>query len=179
MTTRTNVILIGLRGSGKSTTGRLIAKELGHAFVDLDDATALEMDATDAGAAIRDHGIDAFRRAEARALERELDADATVLALGGGTPTAPGAAQLIRNAYRRTETRVLYLRAEPETLLRRIESDETDRPALVGGPPLAEIRQLFEERDPLYRELADEVIDADTLAPADVAERVARALDPC
>jgi len=179
VSTRTNVILIGLRGSGKSTTGRLIARELGHAFVDLDDATALELNAPDAGAAIREHGIEAFRRAETRALERELDTNATVLALGGGTPTAPGAARLLRGADRRNRTRVLYLRAEPETLLRRIESDTTDRPALVGGRPLAEIRQLFEERDPLYRELADEIIDADTLDPEDVAELVARALDPC
>ncbi len=179
MTVRTNVILMGLRGSGKSTTGRLLARELGHAFVDLDDSTARELDAKDAGTAIREHGIDAFRRAESRALERELDADATVLALGGGTPTAPDAARLIRDAHRRHNTRVLYLRAEPETLLRRTQADATDRPALVGGHPLAEVRELFEERDPLYSELADEIIDADTLDPADVAERLARALDPC
>lgn len=153
-----NLILIGLRASGKSTLGQLLAQELGRDFVDLDRIVAQQMDASGPGEVIEREGIEAFRFAETEALRSVLEHTGRVVALGGGTPTAPGAAGLLREA----DAHILYLRATPETLRSRLrESDNTDRPALVGDDALEEVQILFEQRDPLYRELAESVVHVD------------------
>lgn len=155
------MVLIGLRGSGKSTLGARLAADLRRPFVDLDDRTARALRHDTAGAALRAVGIDGFRAAEAQALEAELGEPGIVLALGGGTPTAPGAAEMIRQAKTRGAVQVVYLRAEPSQLAERLVAPGApDRPALVGDDPVSEIRTLFEQRDPLYRELADGVLHA-------------------
>jgi shikimate kinase len=85
-----------------------------------------------------------------------------VLALGGGTPTAPGAADLLRERAAAGSVRLLYLRASAETLAGRLTAaGGPDRPALVGDDPVSEITVLFERRDPLYRELADSTLHLD------------------
>ena len=153
-----NLILIGLRASGKSTLGRLLAQELGRDFVDLDRVVSQKMNATGPGEVIEREGIEAFRFAETEALRAVLETPNQIIALGGGTPTAPGAAELLRDA----DARIVYLRATPETLRARLtESDNTDRPALVGSDVLDEVQILFEQRDPLYQDLAESVVHTD------------------
>tara|TARA_R110002072_G_scaffold42064_12_gene118180 strand:- start:134613 stop:135161 length:549 start_codon:yes stop_codon:yes gene_type:complete len=157
-----NLILIGLRASGKSTFGRRLADALGRAFVDLDDASAAVLDTTGAGEAIERHGIDAFRNAEAQALGTALQAADQVIALGGGTPTAPSCADMLEAAQHAKASRVIYLRALPETLRDRLaQADNTNRPPLVGGDVLDEVQTLFDQRDGLYRKLAESVIHTD------------------
>jgi shikimate kinase len=163
-------ILIGLRGSGKTTIGRKLALRLGRRFVDLDDRTPRFAGAKSVGEALRTLGEPAFRQAEARALFAALDEPGVVLALGGGTPTAPGAAERLRHAKSCDQAVVMYLRADADALRSRLEQDKaTDRPALMGNSALDEIPQLLAARDPLYRALADHIIevarsDAETLA---------------
>lgn len=153
-----NLILTGLRASGKSTLGRLLAQQLGRDFVDLDEVVAQRMDATGPGEAIERDGIDAFRAAETEALRSVLGTENQIIALGGGTPTAPGAAELLRESG----SRIVYLRANPETLRERMgASDNTDRPALVGDDALGEIETLFNQRDDLYRALAESIVHID------------------
>lgn len=156
------IVLMGLRGSGKSTLGRRLAERLGRAFVDLDDRTAALLGAADCGTALRTLGEERFRAAEADALRAALDEGAIVLALGGGTPTAPGAAGLLRDRIASGRAAAVYLRASVDTLAERLaESGGPDRPALVGDDPIAEIATLFERRDPLYRDLAGGVLHLD------------------
>jgi shikimate kinase len=160
------IVLMGLRGSGKSTLGRRLAERLGRRFVDLDDRTGAALGAASAGEALRTHGEPAFRAGETDALRAALDEPGIVLALGGGTPTAPGAAELLRErAAGGGGVRVLYLRASVETLASRLTAAAAaggpDRPALVGEDPVSEIAVLFERRDPLYRELASAVLHLD------------------
>lgn len=153
-----NLILIGLRASGKSTLGRLLAQRLGRDFVDLDDVVARRMGASGPGEAIARDGIDAFRAAETDALRSVLETPARVIALGGGTPTAPGAADLLRASG----AHLVYLRGSPETLRSRLrETDNTDRPALVGDDAIDEVRTLHEQRDAPYRSLAGSVVHID------------------
>ncbi|MBY0262467.1 MAG: hypothetical protein K2Q20_08995, partial [Phycisphaerales bacterium] len=85
------IVLIGLRGSGKSTLARLLAKRLGLIPVDLDDRTPGFAGQPTVAAVFANLGEPAFREAEARALRQALAEPGIVLALGGGTPTAPGA----------------------------------------------------------------------------------------
>lgn len=163
----TVIALMGLRGSGKSTLGRALAERLGRRFVDLDDRT-LARCAAHEGATIaevfRDIGEPAFRKAETAALREALGERDIVLALGGGTPIAPGAADDLREAQRRGEVWVCYLRCRPETLRRRLREAGgagADRPSLTGADPLDEIDEVHMRRDPLYRELADATLEED------------------
>lgn len=160
-----NLILIGLRASGKSTLGKLLAQHLGRDFIDLDHFVAHQMNASGPGEIIERDGIEAFRFAETEALRSVLESPNQIIALGGGTPTAPGAGELLRES----DARVIYLRGTPETLRDRLaQCDNTDRPAIVGSDVLDEVQTLFEQRDGLYRELAESVVHIDGVREASV-----------
>lgn len=152
----TAIALVGLRGSGKTTVGRLLARALSRPFVDLDDEVA-RLAGTSAGDLLARQGEDALRALELRALGQALErAPDAVLATGGGTPTRVEARDLLR-----ASARVIYLCAPPEVTAARVEADRlTLRPPLRPGGALAEARALFAERDARYREAAHEVVDA-------------------
>lgn len=154
------IILIGLRGSGKSTLGRALAARLRLDFLDLDDLTAEALGFRTAGEAFAGAGESAFRRAETQALQNLLGRSFRgVLALGGGTPTAPGASDLLG-----PPSSIVYLRAQPGTLRARLApTDHASRPSLTGAPMLDEIDAVFARRDPLYQRLARATIDTDAM----------------
>lgn len=173
-----HVLLIGLRGSGKTSAGILAAQALGLPFVDLDDATRALLGVPTVAEAWRMHGEPAFRQAETRALAGALGPPTRVVALGGGTPTAPGAADLIRDSG----ALVIYLCADADTLRRRLGpavARDPNRPSLTGGDPLAEIDAVLAERDPLYRSLAHHILDVTSLTVADTARRIVELARVC
>lgn len=146
--------LIGLPGSGKSTVGRTIARRLGMRFVDTDAEIERR-----AGKAVRDifeaAGEVAFRDLEAAVVADLVCGTNAVIATGGGTVLRP-ANRLALN----TATTVVYLRCRPDTLFRRLRNDKR-RPLLQVNDPLVKLRELFSERDPLYRETAHFVIECE------------------
>jgi len=171
------LLLIGLRGSGKSTLGRLLARRLGRAFLDLDDAVLEHLGFTTVADAWTTLGEPAFRKAETECLRACLTAeagrpgqeraqsapDAQVVALGGGTPTAPGAADLLRDASNSHAATIVYLRARPDTLRARLgPAADANRPALTDTNTLDEVDAVFAARDPLYQALATEIIQIDS-----------------
>jgi shikimate kinase len=142
-------------GSGKSTVGRHVARHLALPFVDTDHLIEQRI-----GCSIREyfelHGEPAFRDVEAQVVdEATAPAQSRVIATGGGA--------VLREANRnvlRSRSTVMYLRATPEDLARRLRHD-THRPLLQGGgDALKRLRALFQERDPLYRRTAHYVIEA-------------------
>jgi shikimate kinase len=146
------IALIGMPGSGKSTVGRQLARRLGWSFVDAD--TAIERDL---GRSIRSffeqHGESSFRDAEQAVLERLLMSNRQVIATGGGV--------VLREANRKAlaeHAEVVYLRSSPEELMRRLRHD-THRPLLQVSDPMRKVRELYGDRDPLYRETARFVIE--------------------
>ncbi len=146
------ISLVGMPGGGKSTVGRHLARQLGLPFRDTDHEIESVI-----GCTIRDffasHGEAAFRDLEQDAIDVLTQGRPIVLATGGGA--------VLREANRRAlheRTTVIYLRSTPEELLRRLRHD-TQRPLLQGGDPLKKLRQLFRERDPLYRRTAHYVIE--------------------
>jgi shikimate kinase len=173
-----HVILIGLRGSGKTTIGRLLARDLRTSFVDLDDRTPAVLGAASVADAWAAHGEPAFRDAETTALATVLAEPPGVLALGGGTPTAPGAADLLRAACERGAT-ILYLRGTPAALAARLaRSHNSHRPSLTGhaANSIEEITKVFDARDPLYRTLATDTLKIDGLNLRDAVASVKRTL---
>lgn len=176
-----NFLLLGLRASGKTTLGPRLAAAVGWPFIDLDPLSASALRATSPAEAIAVHGIEAFRRAEAASLRVLLDRDRHVVALGGGTPTAPGVADLLTSHRAARLARLAYLRATPETLRARLEAHGPNsladaRPALTAHGTLDEIPILFQARDPLYRALASTTIDIDALTEPQALHALEQAL---
>jgi 3-dehydroquinate synthase len=147
-----NIFLVGLMGAGKTTIGRLLARKLNKRFVDSDH----EIEAR-TGASIpwifEIEGEACFRRREADMI-RELSAQHDlVLATGGGAVLNPASRALL--AERGT---VVYLRASINSILARTSHDK-NRPLLQTADPRKKLEELLAQRDPLYREIADLVID--------------------
>lgn len=139
--------LVGMPGSGKSTVGRHLSRRLGLPFFDSDQVVEQRL-----GCSIRDYfareGEAAFRDLEQQVLADLAGGPDAVLATGGGS--------VLREANRRVlreHGKVVYLRSTPEELHRRLRHD-TQRPLLQVDDPLAKLRTLHAERDPLYREVA-------------------------
>lgn len=146
------VSLVGMPGSGKSTVGRHLARQLGLRFVDSD--TEIERSL---GGSIRDyfaaHGEDAFRELEQRTIDELTRQPGCVLATGGGAVLRPANREALH-----ARTQVFYLRSTPEELFRRLRHDST-RPLLQVADPQRKLRELFRDRDPLYRRCAHFVIE--------------------
>ncbi len=164
------VALVGYRGTGKSTVGRILADRLGRPFADADR----EIEAR-AGRPIRsifaEDGEPAFREWEARVL-----ADLTSGLPGGVVATGGGAvlAEANRRALRGFGL-VAWLTADPETLAQRLSHARgglADRPPLTGAGTLAEIADVLAARAPLYREVAHVVVETAGRSPRQVAEAV-------
>lgn len=165
-----NLLLIGLRGSGKTTLGRALSAQSGQPFVDLDQRVLWSFPDCPTISDIFDVcGEPAFRRAEVEQLRPLIEHPAgTIIALGGGTPTAPGAEELLDEAVRGRRARIVYLRCTPDTLRARLTKqqaqDAAHRPPLTDEGSLDEIEAIFEARDPLYRSLATRiVVSADSI----------------
>ena len=168
MSASTILVLIGLRLSGKSTLGPIAARQLGLEFVDLDDAVLKHLGATNVTDAFRLLGEHAWRAGESAELARLLGAKKScVLSLGGGTPMALGAEQILRQAQARGEIFIVLLDPGESELAMRLANNRGDRPPLpssvVTGDARAdaatEVRALFESRMPLYRALANVIVD--------------------
>lgn len=161
--------LVGMRGCGKSTIGRLAAARLGWPFADADAAIEAEL-----GMPIRDcfaqRGEAAFRDAEERVLARLLRAEGClVLATGGGAVLRPAN----RHALAAHGGLVAYLHAPAAVLQERLRRNPGNRPSLAGGDVADEVPGLLAAREKLYRETATAVVDA-TLPPAQVADALWR-----
>ncbi|MFZ9882127.1 MAG: shikimate kinase [Phycisphaerales bacterium] len=174
-----HLLIIGLRASGKSTVAAHTARLLGCTHSDLDDRTAALLGCRAAGEAFRTHGEAAFRKAEREALATALSDTARVIALGGGTPTAPGARDLIDAARRAGDALVVFIDPPVDAMAARLARDEGDRPSLTGRGVVAEIEEVAAARRPLYAEIADVVIagEASTRDAAQIAAEIAAFVD--
>lgn len=146
------IACVGLPGSGKSTIGRQLARRLGVKFVDSDQVIEQRL-----GCSIREfferEGESAFRDLEQTFIDELTQNDACVLSTGGGSVLRAANRE---HLHQRTWT--IYLHSAPEEVFRRLRHDQT-RPLLQVPDPLARLRELYEVRDPLYRETAHFVIE--------------------
>jgi shikimate kinase len=147
-----NIFLVGMMGAGKTTIGRMLARRLKLRFIDADH----EIEAR-CGVKIpvifEIEGEAGFRAREAQALAELTQLHGIVLATGGGVVLNEENRRLLA-----AHGTVIYLRATPEHLYERVRQDR-NRPLLATGDPLSRLRELYRERDPLYRAVADLVVD--------------------
>ena len=164
-----NLVLVGYRGSGKTTVGVILAQRLRWTFVDLDDLVMRQ-----AGRSIAEvfaqEGEEGFRLRERAAFKTVEKAKRLVLALGGGALLDPEIRANIRRAGK-----VVWLRAPAAVLWGRISRDPAtlrNRPDLTAGGGLVEVEQLLKQRETLFRIAANHWVDTFPGKPDDVAEVV-------
>jgi shikimate kinase len=159
-----HIILVGLPGVGKTTVGKAAARQLGRRFVDFD--REIERRAgLDVREIFRLKGEDHFRELEFELTEELSRSSGMVLSPGGGWITQQRSVELLRSAGR-----IIYLRASPEAVARRLRRVET-RPLLAGRDPVVALRELYERRRALY-ETADAVLDTERLAKQQLIAKV-------
>jgi len=146
------IVLVGLMGAGKTAVGRLLAQELGVAFVDSDDEIIKAANMPIAEIFERD-GEAFFRRKETQILERLLEGPACVLSTGGGAYMAAQNRRLISD-----KGVALWLRADLDLLWERVRHKDT-RPLLRVADPKAKLASLLKARTPYYQR-AELVVDA-------------------
>jgi len=175
---RDTIALLGLRCSGKTTVGRLLARELVLPFVDLDEETLRAgryagWHVGSVGELLERAGRAVFRDLEAGALRRALEpSPRLVLATGGGVVERAD-----NRVWLRRVARCVYLEVPLDVLARRLASDPAPRPALLGEDPVAELAALLARREPHYRALAESVVECGDAPAEEIARRIHAALE--
>ncbi|HSX86840.1 MAG TPA: shikimate kinase AroK [Pseudomonas sp.] len=165
-----NLILVGPMGAGKSTIGRLLAKELRVPFKDSDKEIEQRTGA-DIPWIFDVEGEAGFREREQAVIVELCELDGMVLATGGGAVMrAENRAALRRGG------RVVYLHATVEQQIDRTSRDR-NRPLLRNADPGKVLRELLAVRDPLYREIADIIVETDDRPPRLVVQEILERLD--
>lgn len=161
-----SLILVGPMGAGKSTIGKLLASILDIPFSD-SDRVIEEKTGADIPWIFDVEGEAGFRQRETSVLAELLQAEAMVLATGGGIVMKDENRNLLKG-----DGVVVYLTASIDQLVERTYKDKK-RPLLQVDDPEAKIRELIALRDPLYREVADIIVQTDRRSPRSVAQEIA------
>jgi len=164
-----NLYLIGMMGSGKSSTGEALASELTFPFVDLDEEIVrkLNMSINDIFAT---RGEPYFRKVEKDELRLFAKKRGQVIATGGGAVLAPENAELMKQTGL-----VIYLRTSLEVLWQRVQR-KSDRPLLKTANPLDVFARLFAERKAIYESIHDYSVNTESKTPGEVAREIAELL---
>jgi len=166
-----NLVLIGYRGTGKSTVGAIVAKRLKMPLVNLDDRIAAK-----AGMGIPEivekHGWDHFRDLESEVVAEVVRGDGQVLDCGGGVILREKNVALLKKAGK-----VFWCKASIKSIVSRIK-DGAERPSLTGKSFTDEVADVLREREPKYRAAADHVVDTDSKSPEQVAEEIVLFFQP-
>src|SRR5271154_441154 len=171
-TSFSGIALIGLRGAGKSTLGKLLAKKIGWGFVELNKEIERE-NGLSAAEIIALYGQEGFRRMEQAALTQLLARkELTVLATGGGIVSEPVTFDLILSSFY-----TIWLKAEPEEHMARVRGQGDLRPMADDRSAMAELRTILRSREPLYAR-ASAVVDTAGLSVNDAASRLIDAVAP-
>lgn len=165
------VILIGYMGAGKTTVGRLLAKQERLAFCDT-DAMIEEQEKRTISEIFAADGEAAFRDMETALVKRLIDKgfSDTVLSVGGGLPVREENRQLLKKLGT-----VVYLMASKETIVERV-ADSDNRPLLKGENLSEKVERMLAERDPLYRQAAELLIDTNGKTVEILVKEIAQAV---
>ena len=163
-----SLYLVGMMGSGKTSTGRPLAERLGYGFVDADAVIEQAAGCSIPEIFERD-GEEGFRKLESQVLSAISQRHSLVVATGGGVVTQPENWGLLHSGI------VIWLDVVSDQLLQRLKADSTVRPLLLTADPEAALNTLLNERRPLYAE-ADLTVVINDEAPETVADGILQLL---
>jgi len=164
-----NIFLVGLMGAGKTSVGRMLARRMNKEFLDADTEVE-KITGVKIPVIFEIEGESGFRAREEKMIDQLTAMNGIVLATGGGAVISPENRTLLKR-----RGRVIYLRAAPEDLWRRTRRDR-NRPLLQTADPLGKLRTLHEQRDPLYREIADLIVDTGSQSVAHLTSQIQQLL---
>lgn len=166
------IALIGLRGAGKSTLGKMLAKKIGWSFVELNKEIEAQ-NGLSVAEIIALYGQEGFRRMEQAALTALLARkESMVLATGGGIVSEPLTFDLILSSFY-----TIWIKAEPEEHMARVRHQGDLRPMADDRSAMAELRTILKSREPLYAR-ANAVVDTAGLSVDAAAARLSEAVAP-
>jgi shikimate kinase len=164
-----NLFFIGLMGAGKTTIGRLIAKQMGMDFYDSDHEIELKT-GVKIPLIFELEGEDGFRKRESAVIEELSQLKNVVIATGGGAVLLPENRIFLKN-----NGKIIYLRGNVHDLWLRTRNDKT-RPLLQGVNIKHKLEQLYAERDPIYTALADCIVDTGPQSAIDITSYIEQKL---
>lgn len=164
-----NIFIVGPMGAGKSTVGRQLAEALSYTFKDSDQEIQRRT-GVDIPTIFEFEGEAGFRHRERQVIEELVNEERIVLATGGGAVLSPENRQNLS-----ARGVVIYLHCSPEQQFSRTSRDR-NRPLLETEDPLEKLRQVMEEREPLYRQVADMVVSTEKRGTSSVIKEIMRRL---
>jgi shikimate kinase len=167
---KSNIALIGFMGTGKTTVGKLLAKKLSNEFLELD----VEIEKK-TGRAIsdifRENGEEYFRRLETEVIKEITGKKNLIIACGGGVVLKQ------ENVFRlKQECVIVCLSASMDVILQRVSGDKNVRPQLAVDDRKKRIKELLEQRQPLYDKAADITIETSRIDAPGVLKKIINAL---
>lgn len=156
-------------GAGKTTIGRLLAKQLGREFYD-SDVEIERKTGVRIPLIFELEGEEGFRKRETAAIEELSQLEHVVVATGGGAVLNPHNRALLKSSGN-----IIYLRAKVHDLYQRTRHDKS-RPLLQGVNPKQKLEQLYLVRDPIYTELADYIVDTGAQSAAEITAYIEQLL---
>jgi shikimate dehydrogenase len=162
-----NIVLIGMRGSGKTAVGKILAQRLGRELIEMDELIA-EKAGLSIPQIVKEHGWERFRDLEEELAAEVAKRDNIINATGGGVVIRElNVSRLKQNGL------VVWLNAAVDTLLERI-GDDDQRPLLTGKSRREDMEITLAEREPLYQKAADITIDTENKTPEAIAKLIAK-----
>ena len=172
MEEKKNIIFIGLMGSGKTTIGKQVSKALDMEFFDTDHAVEVKT-GVNIATIFELEGEEGFRLREHSLLVDLIDNQKKVIATGGGIVLKGENRKLLRQLGT-----VVYLRSNIKDLILRLKNDKT-RPLIQNVNLDEKFNELFKQRDPLYIEVADYIIDTKNKKVSDIKNEILELLNKC
>ena len=172
MEEKKNIIFIGLMGSGKTTIGKQVSKALDMEFFDTDHAVEVKT-GVNIATIFELEGEEGFRLREHSLLVDLMDNQKKVIATGGGIVLNGENRKLLRQLGT-----VVYLRSNIKDLILRLKNDKT-RPLIQNVNLDEKFNELFKQRDPLYIEVADYIIDTKNKKVSDIKNEILELLNKC
>lgn len=161
-----NVVLIGYRGTGKSSVGRIVASRLDRALLST-DAEVVRLAGQTIPAIVEQHGWEYFRDLESKVCQELAGRNGLIIDTGGGAILRSQNVDVLKHTGK-----LFWLTASVETIARRIGSD-TQRPSLTGTKSfIDEIHDVLQDRLPKYQAAADYTIETEGRSPSQVADEI-------
>jgi len=164
-----NIYFIGLMGAGKTTIGRLLAKQMGREFYD-SDVEIERKTGVKIPLIFELEGEEGFRKRETSVIEELSQLSNVVVATGGGAVLQPE-----NRAFLKNNGKIIYLRAKVNDLYQRTRNDKS-RPLLQGGNIKQKLERLYVARDPIYTDLADYIVDTGAQSASDITNHIEQLL---
>ena len=152
-------------GTGKTTIGRQLAKNLSVSFYDSDHEIE-KRTGVKIALIFEIEGVEGFRRRETQILNELSQMNNIVLSTGGGAVTRAENRKTLKN-----NGHIIYLKSSPEILFKRT-ADDKNRPLIQTDNRLNQIRKILTEREPIYIEMADEIIDSEKKSAKQIIQKI-------